>query len=323
MKIRRITGVILSLLVIALLLLLFVDPQRSVRRESSKILLEDSSRIDHIMIAGESDTVRLSRIGEIWQLPGGEDVNPMAVENLFFAAERLQVDAVHTDLGKGADRTARQVSFLSGNKLVLQYETQSQDGRLLLRLAGSERAFTVSLPGYQELDLTRVYSSTENHYRKHILIDLLPSEIRHIELEKRGQPAFRFSLNEEDLISCTLPQSDSLVPIELLDEEAVRMLFTYFTSIRYEEKAGDSLPFSEMDEMKERWLASLYLESGEGEKHSLQVYSLPGENGEEAHMFRALVIHNNSPDVLIINYIYLDVLMRGLSAYIGDNLYRN
>ncbi len=320
MKFRSYIGVILSLLIITLVLLHFIDPQRSVRRESRKMLVEDSSRIDHITIAGEHDTVSLSKMGGVWQLPGGDDVNPVAVENLFFAAERLQVEAVHSDLDEWADGSTRQVSFLSGNRLLLQYEILSRDGRLLLRLAGSERAFTVSLPGYKELDLTRVYSSSENHYRKHILIDLMPSEIRHITLEKRGHPEFRLSMDEEGQISCTLPQSDSLVPVELLDEEAIRMLFTYFTSIRYEEKAGDRMSLPGKEEMRERWLASLYLESTEGEKHSLRVYSIPGDNGEKTHMFRALVIHNDSPDALIINYIYLDVLMRGLSAYIGDNL---
>jgi len=34
-------------------------------------------------------------------------------------------------------------------------------------------------------------------------------------------------------------------------------------------------------------------------------------------MFRALVLYNNEPEPLVVNYIYLDVLMRGLSHYIG------
>ncbi len=312
MKFRRYTVVLLSLFVIVVLLLLFLDPWGSIRRESKQILIDDFSRIDQILIAGVSDTVCLSRTGDLWQLPGGEDVNPVAVENLLFAAKRLQIDAVHSDQGEWKGSIARKVSFMKGEKTVLQYETQSHDGRFLLRLLGSEKAYTVSLPGYQELDLNRVFSSSENHFREHILIDLLPSEIRYIEVEKRGQPAFRFSMDEAGEISCELPRTDSLVPMELLDEEAVHLLFTYFTSIRYEEKAGDRQPVSD--------IASLYVESNEGEKHSLQVYSLPGDHGEKEHMFRALVIHNNSPEPLVINYIYLDVLMRGLSSYIGDNL---
>ena len=38
----------------------------------------------------------------------------------------------------------------------------------------------------------------------------------------------------------------------------------------------------------------------------------------EAHMFKALVIYNNKPEALVVNYIYLDVLMRDLSHYFGE-----
>jgi hypothetical protein len=312
MKFKRYTGLVLSLLMIALILLLFVFPRGSERSKGRQILIGDSSRIDQVMIVGGSDTVRLFRADDVWKLPGGEDVNPVAVENLLFAAERLQVDAVHNDQHEWSDRASREVIFMKGERPVLQYALLSREGCMLLRPEGSEKIFTVSLPGYPELDLNRVFSDLENHYREHMLIDLLPSEIRLIELEKKGQPAFRFSMDRAGGLSCELPNSDSLIPMDLLDEGAVRMLFTYFTSIRYEELAGERQPVSD--------LASLYVESHEGEKHSLQVYSLPGESGEKEDMFRALVIHNNDPDPLVINYIYLDVLMRGLSAYIGDNL---
>ncbi|RLD25345.1 MAG: hypothetical protein DRI70_07270, partial [Bacteroidetes bacterium] len=77
------------------------------------------------------------------------------------------------------------------------------------------------------------------------------------------------------------------------------------------------------EEMARRWLADISLESNEGEKHSLQVYSLPGENGEKEHMFLALVIHNGSSEPLLVNYIYLDVIMRALPAYLGDNSLRH
>jgi len=312
MKFKKYIGVILSLLVVALILLLIVVPHVSERSKGRQILIGESSGIDRVMIAGESDTVRLSREGDVWKLPGGEDVNAVTVGNLLFAAERLQVDAVHIDPPEWSDRSTRNVTFMKGKRLILQYAMGSREGRILLRPEGSERIYTVSLPGYPELDLNQVFSDSKNHYRDHRLIDMLPSEIRLIELEKRGQAAFRFSMDTTGGLSCKLTQADSLVPMDLLDEEAVRMLFTYFTSIRYEELAGDRQPV--------RALASLHIESHEGEKHSLQVYSLPGENGEKEDMFRALVIHNKSPEPLVINYIYLDVLMRGLSAYIGDNL---
>jgi hypothetical protein len=101
------------------------------------------------------------------------------------------------------------------------------------------------------------------------------------------------------------------------------MLFTYFTSIRFEEKASDLSHPPDEPGMEERWLATLYVESTGGEKHTLKIFSLPGENGASADLFKALVIHNDNPEALVIKYIYLDVLMRGLPAYFGDKPLRH
>ena len=316
-------GVVVVLFIISVLVFLFVNPWGSTKKKDRQIILTEVAKVDQVLISGSRGNVELIRSGEDWLLPGGERASQVSVENLLFAAGRLQVDAVRNDLSDWDKEAVRQVSYLSSEKIVLEYEALSRDGGFLLRPSGSERAYAVSLPAYPDLKLEQVFSDSANHYRDHLLINLLPKEIRQIEVEKKGSPPFRFSRNDADSIRCELPRSDSLVPMEVLDEESVRMLFTYFTSIRFEAKARDMDYRLSEEEMDERWLASLYVESVEGQKHRMEVYSLPGEEGELAHMFRALVIHNMSPEPLLINYIYLDVLMRGLPAYFGDNSLRH
>lgn len=323
MKSGPFPGVVVVLIIISVLILVFVNPWGSTQKKDRQIILRDPAKVDQILISGPMGSVELIRTGEDWFLPGGERASQVSVENLLFAAGRLQVDAVRTDLSDWDDEAAKQVSYLSSEKLVLQYVAMSRDGGFLLQPTGSERAYAVSFPAYPELNLDQVFSDSAYHYMDHLLIDLLPKEIRLIEVEKKGSPPFRFTRSDADSLRCELPRSDSLVPMEVLDEESVRMLFTYFTSIRFEAKARDMDYRLSEEEMDERWLASLYVESVEGKKHRMEVYSLPGEEGELAHMFRALVIHNMSPEPLLINYIYLDVLMRGLPAYFGDNSLRH
>lgn len=315
--------VVVVLIIISLWWLVFGNPWGSGGKKDRQIILKDPAKIDQILISGSMGAVELIRGGENWLLPGGQRASQVSVENLLFAAARLQVDAVRTDLPEWDNEAVKQVLFLSSDKHVLQYEAFSRDGGFLIRPSGSEKAYAVSLPGYPELNLEQVFSESESHFMDHLLINLLPKEIRLIEVEKRGSPLFSFSRTDEDSLRCELPHSDSLVPMEFLDQESVRMLFTYFTSIRFEEKSGDMDYLLSEEEMDKRWLATLYVESVEGQQHRMQVYSLPGEEGEFAHMFRALVIHNKSPEPLLIKYIYLDVLMRGLPAYIGDNSLRH
>ena len=66
------------------------------------------------------------------------------------------------------------------------------------------------------------------------------------------------------------------------------------------------------------YLATIVVTSLASEQHSLKVFSYRAYPGDEAHLFRALVLYNEEQDALIVNYIYLDVLMRGLSHYFGE-----
>ncbi len=315
MQIRKQTGVLISVVLLAAILLVLIDPWSDLRKEGRRIVLQDRTKIDHITLFDGYDSTRLVLHEGSWFIDGTEPVNPVTVENLLYAAEKLQVGSIQTDQGEWERATVRRVCFCNGEKPVLQYEVISQGAQFLVRLDRSERLFGVSLPGYAGLDLNRVFSSHPNHYREHLLIDLLPSEIRHIELERRGGQPFRFSMDDQGGISCLLPDSDSLIASDLLDDLSIRLFFSYFTSIRVEGKAGEIPGIPKNSCTEAQWMARLYVESRGGENHTLNIFSIPVAGGEKSRMFHALVLHNDDPEPMVINYIYLDVLMRDLSCY--------
>lgn len=332
-----------GLLILVAIILLLVKPWNFSGKGGKQILLTQVEKIDQIIIAGPLGTVELSRMGDVWTLPGGERAIPVAVENILFAAGRLQIDAVQDavqgdlsgELSAWEEPGLKVLSFSSGGKPVLQYEALGSEGRFMILPSGSGKAYAVSLPGYPELDLNQVFSEEENHYLDHVLLDLLPEEIRRVEVEKKGSPPFSFTRDEAGVFSFegavaedqsggqSGGQFEDQSGGEDLNQEALRMLFTYFRSIRYEQKAGELQNLPGAEDLKERWLATISVETTKGEKHSLKVCSLPGEGGEEDHMFLAFVFHNNSPDALLVKYVYLDVLMRDFPAYFGDNSLRH
>jgi len=312
---RNIITSIATLIVISVILLVFTDPWSTLRRERPRITLQDPTKTDRIILSDFYDSTLLVREGETWFIRGEEKVNPVTVENLLYAAERLQINSIYPEAGEWNDGTERSVRFYSGDKAILSIEVKSRGDHFLVRPLGVDRIFSVSLPGYAGLDLDRVFSSAVNHYREHLLLDLLPSDILHIEVERRDETPFRFSMDDQGEIRCTLPGLDSTLASEILDDLSIRLLFSYFTSIRYEGETEDAQVDLKGGSWEEGWLARLYVESRQGEKHTLQVYSLPGEEGEGIHMFLALVVHNDHPGPLVVNYIYLDVLMRDLSHY--------
>lgn len=312
---RKTIAIVLSLLLVATVVVLVGFPGESPKHQGRKLQVQHPEQVNKIILADTYDSTMLLKSGDHWVTSGGDAVNPAAVENLLYAAGRLQINSIFSEGKRAEAGDSRRVQFFRGEKLLLGYEVFTYRGQFLVRPERNDRAYSVTLPGFAGLDLNRVFSSATNHYLEHLLIDLLPSEIRHIEVEKRDAGHFRFSMENNGEIRCSLPGTDSTVPSGLLDDISVRLLFSYFTSIRYEEKADVAPEILVQEHGGYRWLGRLYVESRRGEKHTLNVYSMPGPGSTGNHMFRALVIHNDAPDALVINYLYLDVLMRDLSGY--------
>ncbi|MEN8156494.1 MAG: hypothetical protein ABFS10_06060 [Bacteroidota bacterium] len=315
MQIRKQTGVLISVVLLAAILLLLLDPWSGLRKEGRRIVLQDRTKIDRIILSDSYDSTTLVRQEGNWFIDGTEPVNPVTVENLLYAAEKLQIGSIQTEQEEWERSMVKRVCFCNGERPALQYEVISTGAQFLVRPERSERLFGVSIPGYAGLDLDRVFSTHPNHYREHLLIDLLPSEIRHIEMERRGGQPFRFSMDDEGGITCLLPDSDSILAPDLLDDLSIRLLFSYFTDIRVEGRAGEVPGIPKSMCAEEQWMARLYVESRRGEKHTLNIFSIPVAGGEKNRMFHALVLHNDDPEPMVINYIYLDVLMRDLSCY--------
>ena len=183
---------------------------------------------------------------------------------------------------------------------------------------GSERAYFVALPGYPDLNLGRVFSATPDHYRDHLLMDLRPSDISTIEMTLASGEAFRFRQDREGIIRCEPLNVQTHLPEGEVNELSMKLLFSYFTSIRYEQSTSiraDSL-LGSTDQAKK--MTTIRVESFAGEQHTLKVFPYYEIPGSKPDLFRALVLYNDEQDAMIVNYIYLDVLMRGLSHYFGE-----
>ena len=305
-----------------LLLILLADPLKLREQGSGSVALKNMEEVDRIILLDSYNTTELNRGAGAWYLFGSEPVSPVAVENLLIAASRLEVSSILTYEESGESTEAledfKEITFFRGDKVLLAYGLKTVSGRYLLHPNASEKAFYVALPGYPDLDLDRVFSATPDHYREHLLIDLQPSDISSIEIELSSGEAFHFSQDMDGHIACDPVNDSTILPQAAPNELAIKLLFSYFTSIRYERRAGipvDSLLVTDSARQK---MATVNVTSFSGEHHSLQVFSYQEIPGSKTDLFRALVLYNDEQDALFVNYIYLDVLMRGLSHYFGD-----
>lgn len=322
MKKRRILLLISLVIPAILLLILVLGPWDVPGGGKSAVSLKNMEQVDRIVLADSYNTVELNGADSSWYLSGSEGVSPVAVENLLYTASRLEVASIvgleEFDKLTDSQEDIREIAFFRGDKVLLGFKARTVNKRFLVNPIGSEKAFYVSLPGYPGLDLDRVFSATPDHYREHLLIDLRPSEIQAIEIELASGESFCFSQDQEGHISCEAKNASTILPASEPNELATRLLFSYFTSIRYERLAGISSDSISGAAKLIQKLAAIRVSSFDGEQHSLQVFSHGTEPGSKPDLFRALVLYNDKQEALFVNYIYLDVLMRGLSHYFGE-----
>lgn len=322
MKYRRPIIAFFLLLLVVVLLIILINPANQRGSGKSNVVLRNMDDVDRIVLVDSYNSTELTRGDGSWYLFGTEPVSPVTVENLLYTASRLEVSSIvgEEEFGgtpePGGD--TREITFLKGDKVLLGYTLRVVAGRYLLHSKNSETACYVTLPGYPELDLERVFSANPDYFRDHLLIDLRASEISNIEIELASGDAFRFTQEGEAGIRCDPVNEQTHLPEGTPNELSMKLLFSYFTSIRYEQAAGtwgESLSERPGDGTK---MATIGVESFSGESYLMQVFSYHEKPGSEPHLFKALVRFNDQEDVLIVNYIYLDVLMRGLPHYFGE-----
>lgn len=322
MQMRLIKLYLLPASLVMVILILLFGPWELFKRDGDRIILKDTEEVDRIILMDSYNTVELSKSKDVWYLFGREEVTSLSMENLLFTASRLEVASI-TGLevfeeSRDSPQDIREVSFLKGNKVLLSYRLRMLSGRYLINPAGNDRAFYVSLPGYPELDLNRVFSATPDHYREHLLIDLRPSDISSIEIDLASGEAFQFSQDAEGHIRCMPGNENTRLPDTAPNELAIKLLFSYFTSIRYEQGAGISADSLLQNESLVSQMSTVKVSSFNGEQHIMQVFPFKENPDSEPHLFKALVLYNHEQNALFVNYIYLDVLMRGLSHYFGE-----
>ena len=322
MQNRRSILVFFIVILAVLLLILLADPLQLREPGSRSIALKNMEEVDRVVLVDAYNTTELNRSDAGWYLFGSEPVSPVSVENLLITASRLEVGSIlaYEEFKESVDsqEDSREITFFKGDKLMLAYGLKTMSGKFLLHPIPSERAYYVALPGYPDLDLDRVFSATPDHYREHLLIDLRPSDISSIEIDLASGEAFRFSQDIEGLITCDPLNDSTILPDGAPNELSTKLLFSSFTSIRYEQRAGipaDSLLAADTISKK---MATIGVTSFSGEHYSLQVFSHHAFPGFKPDLFKALVLYNDEQDALFVNYIYLDVLMRGLSHYFGE-----
>jgi hypothetical protein len=201
---------------------------------------------------------------------------------------------------------------LNGKKELSRYIFGRAGRQYYIFSEGSEVAFGVELTGYENMPLEKIFSIHADHYRKHMLIDLLPFEIQSIETTPLfGSPFRSVQDTGYNIIITDLQEKNDFT--HSVDERRMRLLFSYFNSIRYNEVMGDETYVAGRGPS-----ASIVLTDFSGNMYKLDIYQWIKQGQKKADIFEALVIFNDGTKTLSVDYYFLDLIMRGLEKYQAD-----
>lgn len=295
---------------LALSIFMLLSDRWSTVDDFDALLLKHPERVDAIEIAGPMDTLVMLKEDSVWIFPGGEVLHTEAVGNLLAAAGRIRVISVfkagETDLS-----ASTRISFRKKNREILSIRVMAPGTDVMVTSGDMERVFSVELPGYDQATLQKIFSNNPDHYREHLLVSYLPREIRRIDIHPfSGEP---FRVLQDTAGNVRALDLSSGKPLEGISDHRLRMLLSYFNIIRYDRVLpGDRVPGYAGDPDPD---AMVFVEGDDGGRHSFSIWQWQHEGEKAPDLFEALVIYNNEPRVLVINYAYLDLLLRSKRVY--------
>jgi hypothetical protein len=307
MKSRIYIWIIVSVTVLAGAIILFSENWSTTGNDFESFLIGDTEELDGVYIIKAIDTLEFKLKDSKW-LCKDEVLNQSAVENLLLAAGRLSMTSIRS-LDETEDfKYVMELVFMRGKKELRRYYFAREGQDYMVFSNNSEEGFGVELNGFEDMPLEKIFSDELDHYRMHLLVGLLPSEVKSIEIiPMHGSPFMLTQDNEFNIQVTDLQEKEDLTGS--VDERKMRLLISYFSSIRYNTIIDESYILGRSP------LAAIRVTDFTGKSNKLDVFPWYKPEMESPDMFEALLVFNDNPEVLSVDYYYLDLLMRGLEKY--------
>lgn len=311
MKTRIYTRLLILFTLLSVILILLLKPWTSTGAGFESILPKNLDGTTSIRIASTRDTMLFENAGDGYRF-GNEKLNQEAVENLLIASTRLSLKSIIPREDLSSMNSVGEISFFRNRKLIGEFEFASVEHGFIVFRDGSENVFGVELIGYGSHPLGKIFSTNPDHYREHLLIDLLPDEISSVQIFPISGKPFRAEQDSARNIRVWELPGERDVTADV-SEEKIRLLFSYFNAIRYNEIAG--IGDNANNQWPEAAISELAVLDINNNRFALEIYEWIHSGERTPDLFRALVRFNGRDDYLSVDYFYLDLLMRGLENY--------
>jgi hypothetical protein len=192
--------------------------------------LKSGKEIDRINISNSEGNVTLIKENDFWTVENKE-VRHDLINSLLDAVSLVsdsQRDSVLQWLENGTKLT-----FYSSKSVVNSFYICKQNNSIYGVLYNSQNPYRLSLRGFPDIDLTKIYSANPEHWTLNLLLDCDPATIKSIVLEYPLKPEMGFQLEKLPDGQFYLSKNGQFKALTNTDPEILVEYLSFFNDIKY------------------------------------------------------------------------------------------
>lgn len=306
----RFKWAIVVVIILSVILALIYFGRRNTPMNIEELLPGNYKSIDKVQIVNQFDSIHFYRADSSWNLEG-EKLDFESVESLILAAANLRMNSIIPINEITNVEYKAEFTFADGNKVKGSFTFLKANNKYYIFEYPAAVVYGVELPGYEDYSLEKIFSVNIDHYKQHVLLSLLPTDINSVNITPLEGDSFsiiydgkfRFinQQHNEDLSS-------------QIDTFQVKMFLSYFNVIRYEEKLHhDSLSDNAINEVPS---AEVNVIDQTGTSANFEIYPWY-RDGTVPDIYDCIVVFNDDTSYYYrMKYYYVDLLIRDLYTYL-------
>jgi hypothetical protein len=294
---KKLILTILFLALAGLTVYYFLYRKGSTINKSEKVFaLNDSKNIDRIILIKGNEKVILLKESKGWSLNGKEartDLINMLIgvsEGLDAIAPvpKIEIDSVIDKL-----KTGIKIAFYAGEYNMNSYTLCKCSNSIYGLRDGYENPYKITLRGFSNIDLTKIYNTKENHWLTNLLINIEPEKIKSVSLEYPKNPDSGFILNKSDDSGYKLVRKITKKELSDTDPEIISEYLYFFSNIRY-------FPVDDTTSIRSNFITSqnnffhLTIQSFDGQTVDVSGYAKPEVESDQTALLHFYSVDSNN-----------------------------
>jgi hypothetical protein len=208
----------------------------TLNKTDKQFAITNTKEINRINIIDSSNNITLIKDINYWSL-NKKEIRQDLINMLIGVSEGLdaispvshnQHDSIMVWLDKGTKLT-----FYNNKQIINSFKICKHNNSIYGILENSQNPYRLSLRGFPDIDLTKIYSANAEHWMMNLLLDLEPAAIKSIFLEYLLEPEQGFQIEKLSDNQFYLSKKGRFIPIQNTDPEIITEYLSFFNDIRY------------------------------------------------------------------------------------------